>query len=199
MPAPTKRQREVLDIITRHLETNGYRPSYQSIAKTLGLKARSGIARLVCDLESQGLLERQRENGHFMIEMKNPGTTVSIAWLDLPGNDDQKSDPVPLTLPSFLIGIYQPDEIRAMRITDSSMAPEIDVDDIALIELRDYCRSGQPVVALLRGETTVLRKYYRVGSEIELHSANDEIKPIILTANDVRIIGIYRGLIRPAV
>ena len=79
------------------------------------------------------------------------------------------------------------------------MAPEIDIDDIILIELRDYARSGQPVVALLNDETIVLRRYYRASSEVELRATNNEIKPIIISAHDMRIVGIYRGLIRPMI
>ncbi len=197
MPAQTKRQREVLDIITRYFETNGYRPSYQQIAKHLGLRSRAGIARIVQDLESQGLLERRRENGHFAIEMKEGGTGVTIAWLDVPQEGDR--DPRPLTLPSFMVGEYDPAGMRAFRASDSALVPEIDIDDIVLVELRDYCRDGQSVVAVLNENQTVLRKYYRAGAEIELRAADDSTETIIVPANRIRIIGIYRGLIRPAV
>lgn len=194
MPAQTKRQREVLNIITRHLEANGYRPSYQAIANSLRLKSRSGIARIVADLESQGLLERQRENGHFLIKVSNSDSTVSIAWIDGEGINTA----APLIVPSFMIGSYEPDEMRVMLVDDSSMAPEIDVDDIVLIEIRDYCRNGQTVIAKLNGERIVIRKYYRAGAEIELHTADPEIAPIILPANQISILGIYRGLLRSA-
>lgn len=195
MPAQTKRQREVLNIITRHLEANGYRPSYQAIANSLRLKSRSGIARIVADLESQGLLERQRENGHFLIKVSNSDSTVSIAWIDGEGINTA----APLIVPSFMIGSYEPDEMRVMLVDDSSMAPEIDVDDIVLIEIRDYCRNGQTVIAKLNGERIVIRKYHRAGAEIELHTADPEIAPIILPANQISILGIYRGLLRSAV
>ena len=195
MPAQTKRQREVLNIITRHLEANGYRPSYQAIANSLRLKSRSGIARIVADLESQGLLERQRENGHFLIKVSNSDSTVSIAWIDGEGINTA----APLIVPSFMIGSYEPDEMRVMLVDDSSMAPEIDIDDIVLIEIRDYCRNGQTVIAKLNGERIVIRKYYRAGAEIELHTADPEISPIILPANQISILGIYRGLLRSAV
>lgn len=195
MPAQTKRQREVLNIITRHLEANGYRPSYQAIANSLRLKSRSGIARIVADLESQGLLERQRENGHFLIKVSNSDSTVSIAWIDGEGINTA----APLIVPSFMIGSYEPDEMRVMLVDDSSMAPEIDVDDIVLIEIRDYCRNGQTVIAKLNGGRIVVRKYYRAGAEIELHAADPEIAPIILPANQISILGIYRGLLRSAV
>ncbi|MFT3746246.1 MAG: S24 family peptidase [Pyrinomonadaceae bacterium] len=198
MPPQTKRQREVLDLITRHIEANGYRPSYQGIAKSLKLRSRSGIARIVKDLEAQGLLERQRENGHFAIKINEHGGTVSVNWLTVPGSDDLVASK-PLTLPAFVIGTYEPADMRVMFISDSSMAPEIDIDDIVLVELRDYCRNGQPIVALVDGDKLLLRRYFRPGSEIELHAADPAVKPISRAANEVKIIGIYRGLVRPAV
>ena len=196
MSAPTKRQREVLDIIIRYFETNGYRPSYQRIAKHLGLKSRAGIARIVQDLENQGLLKRCRENGHFSIEMKDSGTGVTVAWLIVPPGE--VSEERPLSLPSFILGDYDPADIRAFRVTDSAMAPAIDIDDIVLVELRDFCRDGQPVVAILNETEAVLRKYYRVNAEIELRSSNDSVETITIAANRVKIVGVSRGLIRPA-
>lgn len=198
MPAPTKRQRDVLDIITRYFESNGYRPSYQQIAKHLGLKSRAGIARIVRDLEAKGLLERRRENGHFSIEMKDGGAGVTLAWLNVAG-PDEALDRRPITLPSFMLGTYDQSEIRVFRATDSSLAPEIEIDDIVLVELRDYSRDGQPVVALLSETEAVLRMHYRVNAEIELRATNNSMETITRPANRVRILGICRGLIRPAV
>ena len=201
MPAQTKRQREVLELITRYFETNGYRPSYQQIAKHLGLKSRAGIARIVQELESHGLLERHRENGHFSIEMKGTGDGVSINWLDVPRVHSfaEINREAPIVLPEFMIGTYNSSEISAFRVPDSAMAPEIEMDDIILVELRDFCRDGQAIVAILNETETVLRKHYRVNSEIELHGSNDSAEKIVLAANRVRIAGIYRGLLRPAV
>lgn len=201
MPAQTKRQREVLELFTRHSESNGYRPSYQQIATKLGLKSRAGIARIVRDLEGQGLLERRRENGHFSIQTLGDGNGVSISWLDVPreSDDTEEIDMHPLNLPAFMIGDYDLDEIRVFRSRDISLAPEIDIDDIVLIELRDYCRPGQNVVAVLNESEVVLRKYYRTSSQVELRAADESIETITMAANRVRIVGVCRGLIRPAV
>ena len=149
MPAQTKRQREVLNIITRHLEANGYRPSYQAIANSLRLKSRSGIARIVADLESQGLLERQRENGHFLIKVSNSDSTVSIAWIDGEGINTA----APLIVPSFMIGSYEPDEMRVMLVDDSSMAPEISASSMNSSGSSNPCRGWrQRTSASMRGE-----------------------------------------------
>jgi SOS-response transcriptional repressor LexA len=69
----TRRQREVLDFIVRYIDSHGYRPSYQVIARHLGLASRAGIARIVSDLEAQGFLKRQRTSGHFAITITHNG------------------------------------------------------------------------------------------------------------------------------
>lgn len=201
MHAQTRRQREVLDLIARYIDTHGYRPSYQTIARLLDLRSRSGIARIVQDLESQGLLARHREEGHFSIEMKGRSESILIQWLDVPedrGTRDDQDLPT-LSLPAVLLEGYEPDAVRVFQVRDEGMeADHICEGDIAIIELREFTRDGQTVVAVIDKQRTLLRKYYRAGAEIELRTA-DAGEVISIAANQVEIIGIYRGLMRPAV
>ncbi len=202
MHAQTRRQREVLDLIARYIDTHGYQPSYQVIARLLGLRSRAGIARIVHDLESQGLLARHREDGHFHIEMKSGEAGLSIQWLDTPDDGETRHEwqNHPLTLPEFMLGGYDQTLMRAFRVRDNSIAADnVCEDDIALIELRDFSRYGQIVVAILNKQQTLLRRYYRVGAEIELRTADEDTETITIAANRVEIIGVYRGLIRPAI
>lgn len=196
MAARTRRQQEVLDVINQHLESNGYRPSYQQIATSLKLRSRSGIARMVGELEEQGLLERRRESGHFTLEVSRTGS-APVEWLA--GDTDSGEAEASLLLPALITGDYAHDALRLYRVNDNGMSPEIKKDDIALIELRDFCRDGQTILAKLADGEVLLRKYYRSGSEITLRPANEEFQTIHGPANRLQIIGIHRGLIRPAV
>ncbi|MEP6787395.1 MAG: S24 family peptidase [Acidobacteriota bacterium] len=207
MHAQTRRQGEVLDFIVRYIESHGYRPSYQVIARHMGVRSRAGIARIVSDLETQGLLTRRRENGHFYIDLgKRSGTANSaestqIEWLDVPKNDEHDGDrgDSPFSLPAFMLGSYEPATLCAFRVTDDAMAGDhIFEDDIALIEVREFARDGQRVVAVLNKKDVILRKYYRAGSEIELRPGDDDGEVIRVAANRVEIKGVYRGLLRPA-
>ena len=202
MPTQTRRQREVLDLITRYIEKNGHRPSYQAIALRLGLRSRAGIARIVHDLESQGLLTRRREDGHFYIDVSAAESGVLIEWIEN-HTEDVKSEPwqnQPLSLPAFMIGEYAPESIRAFRVTDDAMAADgIYEDDIALIELREFARDRQIIGAVINETDTVLRRYHRAGADIELSTGAAGGEVISVAANNVEIIGIYRGLIRPMI
>src|SRR5258708_12456212 len=97
-------------------------------------------------------------------------------------------------------GWYESGSIRAFRVPDDAMAGEhIFEDDIALIEIREFARDGQWVVAVLNKTHAVLRKYYRAGADIELRTADENGEIISLAANRVDLKGVYRGLLRPAV
>ena len=50
----TQRQMEALRYIAGHIEERGYSPSYQDICNAIGLKSRSGAARIVDALERRG-------------------------------------------------------------------------------------------------------------------------------------------------
>lgn len=192
----------MLDLISRYIDSHGYRPSYQVIARILGLRSRAGIARIVQDLEAQGLIERVREDGHFSLAIKsNVGDSVTIDWLDVP-EDGETADDLhrrPLTLPPLILGGFEATALRAFQVRDDAMAADhICEDDIAIIELREFTRDGQTVVAVVNDKQTVMRKYYRVGAEVELRTADGEGETLVIAANRVLIVGIYRGLIRAA-
>ncbi len=203
MLAPTRRQREILDFITNYIESHGARPSYQLIARQMGVRSRAGIARIVTDLEAQGHLERRWVNGHFTIALAQdqitPASGEVIQWLDTPVDDEYPEDRKPFALPEFMLGGREIREMRAFRVTDDALAEDgISAFDIALIELRSHARDGDIIAATLKKERAVLRKYYRAGAQVELCASDEGGEIIRLAADRVDILGIFRGLLRPA-
>lgn len=208
MHTQTQRQRQVLDFIVRYIDSHGYRPSYQVIAREMGVRSRAGIARIVNVLESQGLLTRRRENGHFYIDLgnskQNSTGNSSIQWLDVPelhsSWEQWQHDPV--SVPNFMLGVQRPERMRAYRIMDDGLIGEnICEGDIGLVELRQFARDGERVVAVLENKISVLRRYYRTGAEIELRAFNDtpDLDPIRLIADRVTVMGVLRALLRPEI
>jgi len=204
MFAQTRRQREVLDFIVRYIDSHGYRPSYQVIARHLGLASRAGIGRIVSVLEAQGFLQRQRVDGHFAIALKQNNNDHRsdgplIKWIDLPTGSETKGELSAFCMPAFMLGGNQPDELRAFKIPDDEMSENaICRGDIALIELRPFARDGDIVAALVNKDAAMLRKYYRAGAEVQLcTNAKAGEEKVRLSADKVEILGIFRGLIRP--
>ena len=205
MQPQTKRQREVLDIITRFIKNRGFKPSYQQIARELGLSSKGGIARHINALESLGCVTRRREDGIFKLELRSEKAEnefiCEIQWLDVPKDEDLAEDweYEPLFVPCFMLGLHDEDRIRAFRVTDNAMLDEhICEGDVVLIERRGYARDGDTVVALIDRKTAILQKYYRAGAKIELRPANPRYDSTILPADKIEVKGILHSILRPA-
>ena len=203
----TQRQKEILDYITRFLERHGYVPSYAQIARQFGVKSRATIAKHIAALERRGLIVREHEDGSFALNVKvEDSSSESLVEVRLLGHiaagaplevvEDEERIPVP----RFLLGRVKPDRVYALKVKGDSMIDEHICDgDIALIENRTDARDGEIVVALLIEENqATLKRMYRRGLNIELQPANSQLQPFTVPAHQVRVQGIFRGLLRPS-
>ncbi|MGH9968338.1 MAG: transcriptional repressor LexA [Pyrinomonadaceae bacterium] len=200
----TQRQKEILDYLTRFLERHGHEPSYAQIARHFGVKSRATIAKHVAALEKRGLLTRKNEDGAFALtvkvddsdalcEVKLLGRIAAGAPLEVVEYEET------IPVPRFLLGRVRPERVYALRVKGDSMIDEHICDgDIALIENRTDARDGEIVVALLvEDNQATLKRLYRRGSNVELHPANSQLKPLTVPAKQVAVQGIFRGLLRP--
>lgn len=204
MQPRTKRQKDVLDYITRFIEGHGYEPSYQQIARSLNISSKSGVAKHIEALENQGLINRIRENGSFKLDfpVKNAlaDFVCEIEWLDVPKSESvsENWENEPLFVPKILLGYQTPENLRAFQIPDDSMIEEhICEGDIALIQKKSFARDGEVVVAVIQKKKTVVKKFYRQGANVELSPANPHFVSIILPADKVSVKGILCGILRP--
>jgi repressor LexA len=205
MQPRTQRQKEILDYISRFIERQGYEPSYAQIARHFGVSSKATIAKHVAALESRGLLSRRSEDGNFNLSVKvEEAPSDAVCELPLMGRIaagapiDAIEDAEPIVVPRFLLGRVRPERVYALRVSGDSMIDEHICDgDIALIENRTEARDGEIVVALIEGARATLKRLFRFGTEIELRPANSQLAPIRLPAAQVRVQGIFRGLLRP--
>jgi repressor LexA len=205
MQPRTKRQKEVFDYIIQYIENYGHNPSYQQVARHLKLSSKAGIAKHIKALETQGLITRIRENGNFNLELRPPNlveeAVCEIEWLNSARADSFVEDweKEMLFVPKFLLGHLSPGNMRAFRAPNDSMLEEnICEGDVVLLEKRSFARDGDIVAALTENKRTVLKKFFRVGAKIELRPANQNYMPILLPADKVSVLGIFRSLLRPA-
>jgi repressor LexA len=205
MQPHTKRQKDVFDYIIQYIENYGHNPSYQQIARSLKLSSKAGIAKHIKALETQGMLTRIRKNGNFNLELRPLNlveeAVCEIEWLNSPRGDSFVEDWEKETLyvPKFLLGHHPPMNMRAFRAPNDSMLEEhIREGDVVLIEKRTFARDGDIVAALTENKKTVLKKFFRAGAKIELRPANQHYTPILLPADKVSVLGIFRLLLRPA-
>lgn len=206
MQTRTRRQKEILDYIKRYIEIHGSEPSYAAIARAIGVKSKAGIGKHIQALENQGHLTKRRVNGSFSLEIHGHKKVEAediyvLEWLDVPEEGGFKEDweKAPITVPTFLLGFYTPDKIFAYRVNDDGMdARGICEGDIVLIEKRTFVRDNECVAAVLNGKSSILRAYFRDGSRIELRTENERFESVRLAADKIEILGVYRGLLRPA-
>lgn len=206
MQPRTKRQREVFDYITRFVGQHGYEPSYQQIARHFRIASKSAIAKHIVALENQGLLKRRRENGSFGLHVQSAYTlsemVCQVDWLELPGDEfvKEKWEKEPLFLPRPLLGKFSSDRAALFRVGDDRMIGEhICAGDAAIVERQTYARDGEIIVALLEKQMILLAKFFRRGAGVELRAANPKYDPVHLPADRVSILGVLRGVLRPAI
>lgn len=76
----TPKQLELLLLLNEKLDANGFGPSYEELAKALGLQSKSNINRLMVALENRGFVRRL------------PGQSRAIQVLKMPGGAQPCSD-----------------------------------------------------------------------------------------------------------
>lgn len=77
----TKRQAELLMFIYTSTQASGVSPSYEEMAAALGLKAKSGVHRLIRSLAERGYLRQTKAHARAIEVLRLPSGTVSLECL----------------------------------------------------------------------------------------------------------------------
>lgn len=86
----------------------------------------------------------------------------------------------------------------ALKVRGHSMIDDnIQDGDIIIVEKRESAENGQSVVALINGEQVTLKKFYVEKEGIRLQPANPNMEPIYLHNEEIQVLGIVTGVIRP--
>ena len=68
--------------------------------------------------------------------------------------------------------------------------------DVVVVQKQHTARNGQTVIALVNGDATIKIYRHKAGS-VELHPANDTMRPIVVRDTDAfQIEGVVVGVIR---
>ena len=198
----TKRQKEVLDFISRYQDKHGLSPSIREICTGLGLKSPGSMYKIIRALEEKGYLESSKgRKRSWRIKGRRPVKRIPLLGRIAAGIPIDAEENVEEELPidPSLFGVS---ECFALRVQGDSMTEaHIEDGDIAIISPQDYVENGQiaaVIVANLLPEAT-LKIVRRNKDSIELHSANSRYPPIVFHGPDlekVRIVGKYVGIIR---
>jgi repressor LexA len=200
----TQRQKEVFDYLVSFLERRGYIPTYAQIAKHIGVKSRATVAKHIKALAKLSLIEIKEEPFGIIINQQAVPQSDLLCEIPMAGfiaagqPIEVVRDGEMIPVPRFLLSRVKPEKVYAVRVQGDSMIDEHICDgDIALIEDRAEARDGEIVVALIDETHATLKRLYRHGAEVELRPANSQHESIRVPASNVRVQGIFRGLLRP--
>ncbi len=198
----TKRQQQVLSMIQRSIETNGYPPTLREIGDSLGIRSTNGVNDHLKALERKGYLERQESKSRAMVPLGG-----ETEWVDVPllGNIaagtpilavENIEDTV--RVDRFFLGRSSQQHFALRVVGESMIGDGINDGDFIFVKKQPTANPGDIVVAMIDGEATV-KRYYPEGDRIRFQPSNPDMKPIYVWAQDFRqtqILGIICGLYR---
>jgi repressor LexA len=199
--ALTKRQREIYDYICEFVSDQGYSPSLEEIGAHFGLASVATVHKHVQHLVEKGFL-RKAWNRSRSVEPVS-GDSEELVTLPLIGTVaagtpiEAIEDNEAVVVPRDMVGRASASKTFVLRVRgDSMIDDQIRSGDMVVVEGREQARNGETVVALVRGDEATLKRFYREGDQVRLVPANDAMEPIEVSAADVTIRGVVRGLLR---
>jgi repressor LexA len=88
-------------------------------------------------------------------------------------------------------------EVFVLEVRGESMQDEHIMDgDYVLVEKTKVGRNGDLVVALVNGDETTLKRFYKEGDSIRLQPSNATMQPIVVPAAVVELQGKVIGVLR---
>jgi repressor LexA len=216
--ALTKRQKEVLDFISRFLQENGYSPSYEEIAKGLTLASLATVHKHLQALEVKGYL-RRGFNQSRSVEISDKYFEEQRRIMQFPmttnAHVDVHRDQVPLMgriAAGFPVESYATEQTNpqlnfreftsgtdtyALEVRGDSMIEDhICSGDFVLVSRNSSVRDGDIVVALVNGAETTLKRFYREGDTARLQPANALMDPIRVPISNLQIQGRVLAVLR---
>lgn len=194
----TKRQAQILEYITQHIENHNYAPSYREIGQHFGLSSTATVAEHIESLKAKGYLMHE-ENAARSIQV-NPfakaseENTVAIPLLGVIAAGrpiEAISTNETIDIPKDMMGR----NVYALRVKGESMIEDgILSGDYVIVEQVPTAKNGDIVVALVDRDSVTLKRFYKEKDYIRLQPANSTMNPIYV--KKVSIQGKVRGLIR---
>jgi len=195
----TRRQKEILDFLARHIERRGYAPTIEEIGEHFGLSSLATVHKHLSNLQQKGLIKREW-NRSRALELIPTEVRVHAVELPLLGRVaagapiEALADTETIFVPEDMIGRK---ETYVLQVKGDSMIDEqIRDGDYVVVESRSEARNGETVVALIRGEEATLKKFYRRGQTVRLQPANAAMQDIVVPAADLEVRGVVCGLVR---
>lgn len=199
-----KKQKQILDFISQYIQVNGYSPTLQEIADAMGLSSLATVHEHLQALEKKNIIKRY-DGAVRGIEVVDNSVNASLSAIELPLiGYIAAGEPIEAIENEITTVMVSPDMVSkskrcfVLQVKGSSMIDEGIMDgDYVVLKQQETAENGQIVVALIDEGFATLKKFYKEkGDKIRLQPANDEMEPIIVEANQVKIQGVVTGIVR---
>jgi repressor LexA len=194
----TKKQKAVYDYICDYITENGFSPTQLEIKEHFGLKSLGSVQDYIKYLKNAGYLQSDvnsvrgltptyLERAEESIPLPLHGSVAAGRPIEaIEGNET-------INVPKHMIGNGSH---YALTISGDSMIEDGIFDgDTVIIKSQTTASNGQTVVAVIENEATI-KRFHKKSNLVELHPANEKLKPIIVENGNFEIKGILVGLIR---
>lgn len=193
----TKQQTRVYSYLETYLRRKGRPPSYQEIQDYFGFRSLNSVVKHLKQLERKGYLESpwgNQKRAFRLLPLRTTAATIPFLGRVAAGAPIEAVEmPEAVEVPESLLA---GGNNFALQVQGESMIDEgIRDGDVLIIRKQDRADNGQTVVAQIEGEATI-KKFYQREGRVELRPANEELKPLVVPAEKVEIIGVVVGLVR---
>ena len=208
----TQKQHDLLVFLDKTFKETGVCPSFDEMKDHLGLKSKSGVHRLLSELEDRKFIKRLRNKARALEVLTLPAKKDLSSKLMPVANDDVMAIPLcgriaaglpieairypseTVSVPSQMMGLG---DHYALTVDGDSMRDAGIMDgDTVIIRRTDRVPNGTIVVALIDGYEATLKRIRANGSSVALEPANPNYETRIFSADRVEIQGELVGLMR---
>jgi repressor LexA len=192
-------QKRVFQYIENFIMEHGYPPTVREVARAFGYRSPLSAKQHIDALVKKGYL-RKRPFQSRGIEVVGTPKGENIVRIPLLGII-RAGEPILTSenIEEYIIlqrELFPFEDGFALRVRGDSMkGAGIMEGDIVVVRPGIEPRDGDIVVAIIEDEATVKRLFMK-GSKVCLKPENPEMKPMVVSAEDVRILGKVVGLIR---
>ena len=200
----TDRQREILDFVRGYATERGYWPSFREIQKHFGFRSTNAVMGHLRALESKGAIERVPGQARtFRIVPEEPDGALEVTDLPIygaiaagyPDGVEQGDALGRLQVDVVTAGANRGRRNFALRVNGESMIDAGIFDgDTVVVEARP-ARSGEIVVALIDGQSTLKRLIRGENGRPYLKSENRNF-PELWPMNELVIQGVASSVVR---
>lgn len=206
MDGLTKRQRQILNFVTKEIEQKGYPPSIREIGKRMGISSLRGVTIHLDALEKKGYIKRNSSARSIKILPTSSEVITNIEVIKLPlvgrvaaGEPVLAEEYIEDWIPVPKTMVKNNKNAFLLKVNGDSMTRDHIMDgDLVIVKPQPVADNGDIVVAVIDDEATV-KRFYHEKDCIRLQPSNPKYKPIILKRNFLingKVIGVLQNQTR---